>query len=428
MYSNLLNRIITCSSVIAVLFFSYIPFLYIFSIINTEKYLIFAMLISSILILTLLRTPRQMLCGHLKLNKNDVTILSTYMFFGMYALLSFTVTGNLLGDSFTLRTLVLVNPIFAILAMSCRQNKSDVIIIMTILSGVYFIYLIFSILQGTISFQPDTFQNIFMDLEGSFYQNINVYFGLFAICSISLLFQKQFYIKVIPIILIPSSIIGMFLIGGRASVVALVVVFLIYFLKESTVLSFKKSGIFKKVIFLLFSILMITLYMPETAEFLDASITWRRMLVITEGGDDSARIYLFTKAIELFFSDAKTLMFGGGINSFPIYISEYSTGMYPHNVFLELLAEYGIVGSILFAIPMIYILSVRKRQLGSFYGNTKEEKIVFLFFIYYLMINMVTGGLRSSWVLIFHGFLLLPSIPYTRDGNGVHFGSIDRMR
>ena len=103
------------------------------------------------------------------------------------------------------------------------------------------------------------------------------------------------------------------------------------------------------------------------------------MLVLTEGGDSSERIYLFTKAIELFFSDVKTFMFGAGINSYPIYISAYSEVMYPHNVVLELLAEYGIVGSILFAIPISYALRVRKRQYGSFYGRTKRKRLYFIY-------------------------------------------------
>ena len=196
-----------------------------------------------------------MLRGHLELNKRDVIALSLYMLFAIYALVSFTIIGEKLNDLFTIRTLVLVNPVFVILAMLCRQNKKDVITMMSLLSGGYFIFLVISFARGDISLGSDSFQNIFMDLEGegSFYQNINVYLGLFAICNISLLFQKQFYINVIPKMLIPLSIMGMFVIGGRASVAALTVVLLIYFLKESTGLSFKSSSIFKKTIFVLFA-------------------------------------------------------------------------------------------------------------------------------------------------------------------------------
>ena len=134
------------------------------------------------------------------------------MLFALYALWSFTITGNLLDDTFTLRTLILVNPIFAIFAMSCQQNKKDVIKITTILSGVYFIFLMVAISQGTILFESDKFQNIFedLDLEGGYYQNINIYLGLFAICNISLLFQKKIYSTVISKILIVLSIIGCF--------------------------------------------------------------------------------------------------------------------------------------------------------------------------------------------------------------------------
>jgi O-antigen ligase len=104
------------------------------------------------------------------------------------------------------------------------------------------------------------------------------------------------------------------------------------------------------------------------------------------------------------------MVFGAGINSFPVYISAAdSTGMYPHNIILELLAEYGIIGTIFFTIPAVYVISIRKKILGSIYGNSIDEKIIFLLFVYHLAIHLFSGGLRYSWVLIFYLFLLLPS-------------------
>jgi len=51
------------------------------------------------------------------------------------------------------------------------------------------------------------------------------------------------------------------------------------------------------------------------------------------------------------------------------------------------------------------------------YGNSIDEKIIFLFFIFELLRFFVSGGLRSSWVFIFYMFFLLPSKVIVLDKN-----------
>jgi len=409
MHQNHMNKFISYLSVIAVMFFSYIPFLYFFSIIKIEKYLIFILLISAILILTLFSFTGQILRGKIKFSQLNITALYLYMLFAIYALIRCFLTGETLNDLFTIRTLILVNPVFVILALLCLQNKKDVIRMITLLSGSYFIFLVVSFIRGNISLSSSSFQSIFIDMEGDFYQNINMYLGLFAICNISLLSSKKNYISKIPKILIPLSIIGMLFIGGRGAIVAITAVLLIYFFKESTTWSFKISDTLKQMILIFTLVLLLIFYFAEITKLFNDSVTLRRFIVLTEEGDSSKRIFLFSKALELFFSDIRTLLFGAGINSFPVYIGADSRGGYPHNIVLELLAEYGIIGTIFFTIPAIYVISIRKKILGSIYGNRAEEKIIFFPFIYFLVIHFFSGGLRNSWVLIFYLFLLLPS-------------------
>ena len=105
----------------------------------------------------------------------------------------------------------------------------------------------------------------------------------------------------------------------------------------------------------------------------------------------------------------KNFIFGAGINYFPIYIGEHSTGMSPHSTILELLSEYGIIGTFLFLSPVVYILLIRKSRLGTIYGRSVTEKLIFLLASYFWTMAMVTGGLRNSWVLIFFTFLLIPT-------------------
>jgi O-antigen ligase len=415
MYSNSLNTIITFMSVIAIFFFSYIPFLYCFSIIGIEKNIIFILLISAILILVLFSFTGQMLRGKIQFYKRNITALSSYILFVIYALISFFLIGEKLNDLFTIRTLVLVNPVFLILALLCLQNKKDVVKMIILLSGIYLFFLITSFAQGNIFFSSDISQNIFMDMEGSYYQNINTYLGLFAICNLGFLSSDKKHISMIAKILITLSIMGMFLIGGRSSIVALMAILFMYFFKEHMLWSFKISAMSKKMIIIFALVGLLIFYFAEIAKVLDASITWKRFISITEEGDESERIFLFSNAIALFFSDVKTMVFGAGINSFPVYIGDNTTGMYPHNIILELLAEYGIIGTIIFTVPVVYIMRIRKKILGSVYGNSIDEKISFLLFIYYLIIYMFSGGLRNSGALIFFIYLLIPAGREVRD-------------
>ena len=403
-----INKFIAYMSLIAVMFFSYIPFLYIFMIISIEKYLIFLLLISTILILALFSFTGQMLRGKIQFYNRHINALSLYMLFAIYALFSFSFIGEKLNDLFTIRTLVLINPIFLLLALLCLRNKKDVIKMLYLLSSTYFIFLIWSLIQGNISLSS-SISHIFMGIEKGDYQNINNYLGLFAICNIGLLSSDNKFVSMISKILISLSIIGMFLVGGRGSVIALFAVFFIYFFNKLKSFSYSLSFILKSIILIFILVALMTFYFADITQILDTSITWKRFMRLTEEGDNSLRIFLFSQTFELFFSNIKTMIFGAGINSFPVYIGAYDLGMFPHNILLEVLAEYGSIGTIFFTMPAVYIISIRKKKIGSIYGDSIHEKIIFLIFIYFLIINLVNGNLRSSWIFIFFLFLLLPS-------------------
>ncbi len=350
-----------------------------------------------------------MLRGKIQFYKRNITALSLYLLFAIYALVSFFLIGEKLNDLFTIRTLVLINPIFVLLALLCLQNKNNVINLLYLLSFSYFIILIWSLIQGNISLSSNNEQNIFMNIDNGFYQNINMYLGLFAICNLGLLSSNNKFISVISKILILLSVIGMFIIGGRGSVVALVAIFLIYYINILKSFTFTLSFILKSIILIIIVVALMAFYFAEITQILNASITWQRFMMLTKEGDESLRIYLFSHALELFFSNIKTMIFGAGINSFSVYIGVNDLRMFPHNILLELLAEYGTVGTILFAIPAGYIISIRNKILGSTFGDCINEQIIFLIFIYILINDLFNGALRTSWMFIFFMFLLIPS-------------------
>ena len=135
-------------TVIALVYVSYLPFLHIFSVLGIEKYQIFPILIFMILGLLLFSYIGQMLCGKIQFHKFNITALSLYMLFAIYTLISFLFTDGIQDDLFTLRTIILVNPIFMILAISCLQNKETVVKMLFVLSGVYLMFPILSIMHN----------------------------------------------------------------------------------------------------------------------------------------------------------------------------------------------------------------------------------------------------------------------------------------
>lgn len=398
---NYLDKFFVPLALFSVFFFSYLPTKTIINALPLPQEIIFILLVFSILAFLSLKAVATKM---LSIDKLILRAVYFYLIFACYAAGSFFLTGDLLGDLFNIRTVVAVNPIFILLALYVRNKKSFLLKSLYILSGIYFIYFFIALYGGQISFDSKTSPTLFADFE-NVYQNINVYLGLFSLINlIAYSFQKNIYKKALFLVLSSISFVEMFFIGGRASVVAL------FF--SAVTLFFINGGIFKlKKIFIVsfFSLFLIAIAFVFS-DILLSSITIRRILTLTDvESDSSSRLFLFTSAIDLFTSSWKTIFLGGGMNSFPVYTGWHTTGAYPHNIFLELLAEYGLIGFSLFMYPLVIIYEMRKGCYGTFWGTSPDTMAVLVISIYYITINLFTGGMRSSWVLIFFIYLLIPS-------------------
>jgi len=145
------------------------------------------------------------------------------------------------------------------------------------------------------------------------------------------------------------------------------------------------------------------------SSLIDSTLLAQRFGELFEGGDASMRLFLFGSAIDLFLTDMGTVLFGAGINSFPVAIGRSGAGWYPHNIVLELLAEYGLVGCLLFFLPFGYVIWTRHGAARRAAGKDREEWTIVLVAIYFFMIACISGDVSSSWVLLFFTVLILPS-------------------
>ena len=407
---NTIRKIGVTLSFICVIYYSYLPFLYIVNELSIEKNIIFMSIISMSLGFAML----YFLLSDMRIKNNLMIVIGLYILFSMYSLLSFILTPSYLDNLFTMRTLSVINPIFIILAFLCRNEKQYLLKLLYLASFSYVLFAIYAYLNADLVVGTHAFQDIFGLTENVPYQSINLYLGIFVVMTAVKAKYGETFLKMFLLYILLLGAIGVMLqIGGRTSFGAAMIVIMIFFTIEYWHDSL--LGKLKKV----FSLFVISVLLLMVSHFiidlLKATTTFWRILVLFEGGDESLRLFLFSSAIDLFLLNVKNLFLGAGMNYFPIYIGANSLGMYPHNIILELLSEYGILGTLLFLSPIAYILLLRKSKLGNIYGRNATEKSIFLLVVYFWIIRMFTGGLRSSWVLIFFSYLLIPAARELRD-------------
>lgn len=242
------------------------------------------------------------------------------------------------------------------------------------------------------------FEVINIQFDGSVYQNIGFWLSLAVIVSANYIelylskFKKSI-LSLLPFILIfIISLFFLLFIGSRGAFIGTLAAlsFLVINTRVPTI----------HYLSLFFVIILIVLSLKNY----DSLLTLNRLLTLTSSTDDSMRIYLFSNAIDLWLTDLKTFLFGGGVKSFPIFINQNSLGFYPHNIFLEVLSELGIVGIILFL-----------KMLRIPYLNLRKNNLLFMIAVFIFFIFMVNGSLDSAYQLFFILALSIPSNTFIKN-------------
>ncbi len=169
-----------------------------------------------------------------------------------------------------------------------------------------------------------------------------------------LMISRRRLTKIIYLSLIPLLLFGMFISGGRGPVIAffisILIIFIIVigrnFLAMSTLIKREDMKLFGVVFFL--SIIGVIIVI----NFSSYLTSFYRMEILLEGGGTSflKRVELFSRAIEAIISFPTGLM-GLGIGGFSVFYGGIDDRLYPHNIFLEVGSELGILG--LFAIILL---------------------------------------------------------------------------
>jgi hypothetical protein len=231
------------------------------------------------------------------------------------------------------------------------------------------------------------FVNIFalsgLDNSGQdFYQNYGIWLSILMIISAHFMniylnkkSKTRFLLFSIPFCF---SLIFLLLLGARAAFIG-GIVGLTFLLRN---VGFKN---------LLISITFISIFLIPVALFnQDILLTVTRFVALFAGTDDSARVFFFTQAIDLWSQDIFTILFGGGIKSYPIFIGENNLGWYPHNIFLEILCELGIIGLFIFF-----------RIFYSAFQNKNNDLLMTSLTLCMILSYSFTGGIHDLYNIFF---------------------------
>ncbi|RXS15622.1 O-antigen ligase family protein [Staphylococcus saprophyticus] len=184
--------------------------------------------------------------------------------------------------------------------------------------------------------------------------------------------------------------------GGRAPLLFLIITILIFLLFQVNLNN--KTLKYNKLLpsFIVFLITVVLIFFKSNLAIFETFKTRLLFLTTQSGGGASAsgRIDRFKIAFHM-FKDSP--IYGKGIDSFSKYYGMAND--YPHNIFLEIAAELGIIGILIFSIILIYSLY----NLHLNFQKDKQNKLlcwkILLIFIYTLLNANISGDIIGNRML-----------------------------
>ena len=194
---------------------------------------------------------------------------------------------------------------------------------------------------------------------------------------------KFLYFLILPFLLFP-----IFASGSRGTLLSLIIAAIFY------LLTMTGKRITKIIyIFLFVAIIFSTLSMFKIAGS-------ERIMSFFEGniGDNNAltRIHYYSKGLDLFL---ETPLIGKGTGAFGREITYTDTRLYPHNIFIEIAAENGIIGLIvLFGFIFMTCIAAFKLfyRIEQYSYNRELVQVGFCLFLFGLTASLFSGDISGN--------------------------------
>lgn len=241
----------------------------------------------------------------------------------------------------------------------------------------------------------------FISVAGDNYLGLGRATGLGAIILILLYMTKKTNVLMKMVIILSVLIIlfALFSSGSRMPLLSFIFVFFsafVFSVKVKNGMIYLRKG-FKTLSF--FSIIGIVSFIGLASTGVFDTVIRRIGILFTEtsgGTSAEGRIERYQIAYEVWKNNP---ILGTGIGSFPIHYKGIDIVDYPHNIFLELLSEMGLVGLLLFTILILYpVLNLVRNRNRLVFLNPENLTVLFCFLFLFLNAN-ITGDINDNRLL-----------------------------
>ncbi len=247
----------------------------------------------------------------------------------------------------------------------------------------------------------------FTSAFGSNYLSLGKIVGIGMLCLIILYmyrFDKRGKNTIFAGCLISVMAIALLVAGGRMPLLAFVCVLVLLTLSSAWV----KKGIINVKKGLGYLVLLAVFFLAMLVPLAEIGVfetVSSRIMVLMQDDESATNDRTDRMAAAAAMAESNPIL-GQGIGSFPIYYSHNDIPDYPHNIFLELGAELGIVGLAIFVMMLVNALRHVHFSTISLFHLT----VLAIFFYLFLNAN-VSGDLNDNRML-FTFLALLAVTPY----------------
>jgi O-antigen ligase len=255
----------------------------------------------------------------------------------------------------------------------------------------------YTLLSGRAAALSDEFQSYLPtstaeEASNTGYQGLSLMAGFLPVYLLAT-FNRLPQVGIRRICLLLAAFVPVLLIGGRSAVVALFLV-LIFWTLANVTSSARHRLVTAALIALGTLIGLMSVVLLQRLPLGVQRLLWLQDASVVQS---SMRIDLWMQALTVWLSSPQIILIGVGPQRFPLISGYDEPGMYPHNLIFELLAEYGVIGLVIFVMPLLAAV-----VLGSLHAGTAARTSQAIYFlVYYLVIVLLSGGLQTIWPLFF---------------------------
>jgi len=277
------------------------------------------------------------------------------------------------------------------------------------------------VIEALIAFSIATIPGQQIDALGSRYLGLGRVIGPAAMIFIvygTMLARKRMS-RTLALFMFGGYVLTLLLIGGRGPFLATVLPLLIPLCYGVDVHFLRGRVRVRRYIAPLFVIVIIGVAFAISFGSAEVFSTIKRLALLFDalGSSASVRLEMYGDAVDIW---ARHPLFGAGIGSWPVLAGWGDQRMYPHNMILEVLSEFGVVGFFLWAAPFLY-------AFWQFFRDSDPRHDPWAMLALMLLANalinaMVTGDLTDNRVVFaFLGFLTARTLNHDKSSPAHHF-------